>query len=43
MIVAPLVTVIADRTSEQFRGTMSGMYALGTAAAQGLGPVILLV
>jgi MFS family permease len=40
MIVAPLVAVIADRTSEQFRGTMSGMYALGTAAAQGLGPVI---
>lgn len=40
MIVAPLVAFIADRTSEQFRGTMSGMYALGTAAAQGLGPVI---
>ncbi|WP_129014115.1 MFS transporter, partial [Oenococcus oeni] len=34
MIVAPLIAVIADRTSPKYRGTISSIYALGTAAGQ---------
>lgn len=34
MIVAPLIAVIADRTSPKFRGTMSGAYALGNCVGQ---------
>lgn len=34
MIVAPLIAVIADRTSPKYRGTISSVYALGSAAGQ---------
>ncbi|PLS31851.1 MFS transporter [Bifidobacterium margollesii] len=34
MIVAPLIAVIADRTAPKYRGTMSGVYALGTCIGQ---------
>lgn len=34
MIVAPLIAVIADRTSPKYRGTISGIYALGNSAGQ---------
>lgn len=34
MIVAPLIAVIADETSPKYRGTISSVYALGSAAGQ---------
>lgn len=34
MIVAPLIAVIADATSPKYRGTISSVYALGSAAGQ---------
>ncbi|RBP99742.1 MFS transporter [Bifidobacterium xylocopae] len=34
MIVAPLIAVIADRTSPKYRGTISSVYALGNSAGQ---------
>ena len=40
MIVAPLVAVIADRTSPKYRGTISSAYALGNDIGQFGGQVV---
>lgn len=40
MIVAPLIAVIADRTSPKYRGTISSAYALGNDIGQFGGQVV---